>query len=88
MIPLTVSLIFFLCLVVLNYRVQRSVLYPPFIFCAMWLLVPVVACSRLIDVNPVHTNTFAIVAAGPASFSVGGLLACLVPRKLLYIHLA
>ena len=79
--------IFFLLLVVLNYRAHRSVLYPPFIFCAMWLLALTVFRSGLIEVDPVHGNTLTIVAAGAALFSIGGLLAGLAPRKLLRIHL-
>jgi oligosaccharide repeat unit polymerase len=84
---LDLALVFFLLLVVLNYRVQRSVLYPPFIFCAMWLLDLVVFRLGLIEINPLHGNTLAIVAAGAASFSIGGLLANLVPLALLRIHL-
>jgi oligosaccharide repeat unit polymerase len=84
---LDLALIFFLLLVVLNYRAHRSVLYPPFIFCAMWLLVLLVVRLGLIELDPVHGNTLALVAAGAASFSVGGLLAGLAPRKLLRIHL-
>jgi len=84
---LDLALIFFLLLTVLNYRAHRSVLYPPFIFCAMWLLDLAVYRSGLIEINPLHGNTLAIVAAGAASFSFGGLLAGLVPRALLRIHL-
>jgi oligosaccharide repeat unit polymerase len=87
MSSLDIALIIFLLLVVLNYRAQRSVLYPPFIFCAMWLLDLAVLRSGLIEVDPVHGNTLAIVAAGAASFSAGGLLAGLAPRELLRIHL-
>jgi oligosaccharide repeat unit polymerase len=87
MISLDLALIFFLLLLVLNYRAQHSVLYPPFIFSAMWLLDLVVIRLGLIELDPVHGNTLAIVAAGAASFSVGGLLAGLAPRELLRIHL-
>jgi oligosaccharide repeat unit polymerase len=84
---LDVTLIFFFILVILNYCGHRSVLYPPFIFCSMWLLDLIVLRSGLIEVDPVHNNTLAIVAAGAASFSAGGLLAGLVPRGLFCIHL-
>ena len=84
---LDLALLFFLLLVVLNYRAQRSVLYPPFIFCVTWLLDLALYRSGLIEIEPVHANTLAIVAAGAASFSVGGLLAILTPRKLLRAHL-
>src|ERR1035438_6037477 len=85
--PVDIALIFFLFLVMLNYRARRSVLYPPFIFCAMWLLVLLVVRSGLVELDPVHGNTLAIVAAGAASFSAGGLLAGLLPRELLRIHI-
>jgi oligosaccharide repeat unit polymerase len=84
---LDIAVAFFLLLVVLNYRAHRSVLYPPFIFCAIWLLDLSVLRAGLIETDPVHGNTLAIVAAGAASFSIGGLLAGLAPRALLRIHL-
>jgi oligosaccharide repeat unit polymerase len=84
---LDLALLFFVLLTVLNYRAQRSVLYPPFLFCAMWLLDLAVFRSGLIEVYPPHGNTLAIVAGGAASFSAGGWLACLAPRALLRIHL-
>jgi oligosaccharide repeat unit polymerase len=84
---LNLSLVFFLLLTVLNYRAHRSVLYPPFIFCAMWLLDLLVFRLGLIEINPLHGNTLAIVAAGAASFSIGGFLAGLAPRALLRTHL-
>jgi len=64
---LDLALIFFLLLVVLNYRAHRSVLYPPFIFCAMWLLVLLVVRLGLIELDPVHGNTLALVAAQDAN---------------------
>ncbi|MGD0737169.1 MAG: O-antigen polymerase [Terracidiphilus sp.] len=87
MIPVDLTLAFFLLLVILNYRAHRSVLYPPFIFSAMWLLDLLVVRSGLVELDPLHGNTLAIVAAGAASFSVGGLLAGLVPREMFHIHL-
>lgn len=87
MILLDVALILFLALAVLNYRAYRSVLYPPFIFCSMWLLDLAVFRSGLIAVDPVHGNTLVIVAVGASSFSLGGLFAGLVPQKMLSIHL-
>ena len=87
MTSLDLALIFFLLLVVLNYRAQRSVLYPPFIFCALWLFVLTVIRLDLLDFDPLHDNTLEIVAVGALSFSFGGLLAGLTPRELLRIHL-
>jgi len=83
---LDLALIFFLILVVLNYRAQRSVLYPPFIFCAMWLFDLALIRLNLIELDPVHGNTLAIVTAGAVVFSAGGLLAGLAPRALLRTH--
>jgi len=71
---LDLALIFFLLLVFLNYRAQRSVLYPPFIFCTMWLLVLEVFRSGLIEVDPVHNKTLASAMIETDSFSVAGLL--------------
>jgi oligosaccharide repeat unit polymerase len=81
------ALIFFLLLATLNYRVHRSVLYPPFIFSLMWLLDLTLLRSGLIEVDPLHGNTIAIVTAGAAAFSLGGLFAGLAPEKLLRIHI-
>ena len=86
MTSLDLAFIFFLLLTFLNYRARSSVLYPPFIFCVMWLLPLAVIRSGLIEIYPVHGNTLAIVAAGATAFSAGGLLACFAPRKLLGIH--
>jgi len=83
---LDLVLLFLFALAIFNYSVQRSVLFPPFVFCAMWLLDLTVIRSGFIEVDPLHDNTLAIVAAGAASFSMGGWIASLVPRKLLRIH--
>jgi oligosaccharide repeat unit polymerase len=87
-ISLDLALSFFLLLAVLNYRAQRSVLYPPFIFCALWLLVLTVIRLDLLEFDALHDNTLAIVSAGAVSFSFGGLLASITPRGLLRIHIA
>jgi len=87
MISLDLALIIFFLLAVLNYLLYRSVLYPPFIFCTMWLLDLVVIRSQFIQLDPIHANTLAIIAAGAVSFSFGGLFAGFVPRPLLRVHL-
>ncbi len=74
-------------LVVLNYLVHRSVLYPPFVLCFMWLFDLVIYRSGLIEINPLHTNTLEIVTAALTMFSLGGLLASLLPNALFRIHL-
>jgi oligosaccharide repeat unit polymerase len=53
----------------------------------MWLLDLAVLRLGLIEVDPVHGNTLAIVVVGAVSFSAGGLLASLAPRSLLRLHL-
>jgi oligosaccharide repeat unit polymerase len=87
MIFLDFAIIFFASITILNYWVQRSVLYPPLIFCAVWLLDLVVMRLDLIEINYVHGNTLTIVAAGATAFSIGGLFASLMPREFLRIHL-
>lgn len=71
---------------VLNYWRSRSVLYPPFIFCFMWLFDLATYRMNLIDVYPLHSDTLAIVTGGAAVFSVGGLVASLTPKLLLRAH--
>ena len=88
MTPLDVALIFFLFLVVVNYRLRRSVLYPPFIFSLMFLLDLIVVRSGLIEINPLHADTLGIVASGAAVFSLGGVLAGLAPRGVFRAHLS
>lgn len=83
---LDLTLAYFLLLVVLNYRVHRSVLYPPFVFTVMWLFDLILVGAGLIEIDTIHGNTLAIVAVGSFAFSAGGLLAGLLPRELFRIH--
>jgi oligosaccharide repeat unit polymerase len=85
--PLSFAFVFFLLLTVLNYRMHRSVLYPPFIFCLMFFLDIGIDCLQLIKINPLHENTLAIVCGAAACFTIGGWLAGLTPRELLRFHL-
>ena len=71
---------------ILNYRLHRSVLYPPFVFCIMWLLDLALYRSGLIVIDPLHENTLAIVVGGIFLFSFGGLLASLIPTPLFRVH--
>jgi oligosaccharide repeat unit polymerase len=87
MISIDLALILFFLLVTLNYAMHRSVLYPPFIFCAMWLLDLVVIRSNVIQLDPIHANTLAIVGAGALAFSLGGIFTRFVPRAVLGIRL-
>ena len=78
---------FFLILLFVNYRLNRSVLYPPFIFCTMWLLVLLLYLLNLAPINRLHLETFVVVSTGAVLFSLGGAFALLVPRSLTTIHL-
>ena len=81
------AIIFFLLLVVLIIGHSVPVLYPPFIFCAMWLLDLTVTRLGFIEVNPVHSNTLVIVArAGSTFIQHRRLVLGLAPRELLRIH--
>jgi len=70
-----------------NYRLRRSVLYPPFLFCGMWLLDAVVLRLHLVDVDPIHPITLCVIEAGAILFSLGGLCAFLVPERMIAIRL-
>ena len=74
-------------LVLANYRFRHSVLYPPFLFCGMWLLDALFYRFHLIAINPIHPTTLYVIAAGAILFSLGGLLAFLVPRNLIATRL-
>lgn len=70
-----------------NYRLRRSVLYPPFLFCGMWLLDAAVFRLHLVDVNPIHPITLCVIAGGAILFSLGGLCAFLVPESMIATRL-
>jgi oligosaccharide repeat unit polymerase len=74
-------------LVLGNYWLSRSVLYPPFLFCSMWLLDVSLYRMNLIETDPLHTNTLGFLALGGVLFSSGGLLAMLVPKDLIATRL-
>lgn len=74
-------------LVLANYRFRRSVLYPPFLFCGMWLLDALFYRFQLIVINPIHPITLYVIATGAIMFSLGGLLAFLVPGKMIAARL-
>lgn len=87
MTPLSDTFAFFLLLTILNYRTHRSVLYPPFIFSFMFLLVLGLWCLHPIKIDPLHADTLEIVSGCAATFTLGGWVAGLTPRALLRIHL-
>jgi oligosaccharide repeat unit polymerase len=70
-----------------NYRIRRSVLYPPLLFCGMWLFDAIVYRLHLVDVNPLHPITMYVIAAGAILFSLGGICAFLVPETIIATHL-
>jgi oligosaccharide repeat unit polymerase len=74
-------------LVLGNYWINRSVLYPPFLFCAMWLLDLSLYRMDLIETDPVHPNTLAIIGLGSVLFALGGILAMLCPQNLIAARL-
>jgi oligosaccharide repeat unit polymerase len=74
-------------LVIVNYRFRRSVLYPPFLFCAVWLLDATVYRLNLIEIDPLHAITMYVILAGGVLFSIGGGVAFFVPGKLVRTRL-
>jgi oligosaccharide repeat unit polymerase len=71
----------------LNYRFSHSVLYPPFIFCALWLLVLVLYQSNIIDIDPLHANSMLMVGGGTFLFSLGGVVAYGIPKHLIHLRI-
>jgi len=69
-------------LVLGNYWLSRSVLYPPLWFCGVWLLDLSLYRLDLTPVDELHSNTIGILALGAVVFSVGGLMALLAPKNL------
>jgi oligosaccharide repeat unit polymerase len=70
-------------LVLFSYWISRSVLYPPFLFCGIWLLVLSLYRFNLIETDPLHQNTLTLIAMGSILFSFGGILALLCPESLI-----
>lgn len=75
------------CLMLRNYSVSRSVIYPPFLFSALWLLVLSVYQCGLVEINPLHGKLMFLLGLGTLSFSVGGEIARLIPQRLISIRL-
>jgi oligosaccharide repeat unit polymerase len=70
-----------------NYWVKRSVLFPPFIFSSVWLLVIVLDRLNLVETNTIHPATLGFVTAGAVLFTAGGLLALLAPSVFIETRL-
>ncbi len=68
---------------VANYFVgKRRVLYPPFIYSAIWALDLVIFKVSPIELNEVHAITWWVITAGALVFSMGGWLTRFVPRAV------
>jgi oligosaccharide repeat unit polymerase len=65
-----------------NYWRSRSVLYPPFLFCGMWILDLVVYRFNLGSFDLPHANTLNVITFAALFFSLGGFAAMLVPRAM------
>jgi oligosaccharide repeat unit polymerase len=70
-----------------NYWLSRSVLYPPFLFCGIWLLDLGIYRFNGQDFDPPHANTLYVLTFGAICFTVGGAVAKLVPRNLIEARL-
>jgi len=70
-----------------NYRIERSILYPPFVFCSLWLFVLGIYTSGLVELDPLRSETVFLLAAGAVAFTVGGACAKLLPRQLIGLKL-
>jgi oligosaccharide repeat unit polymerase len=69
-------------LVLGNYFLGRSVLYPPLWFCGVWLLDMTFYRLDLTPVDTLHSNTIGIIGLGAVLFSMGGIVALLAPKNL------
>jgi oligosaccharide repeat unit polymerase len=69
-------------MLIANYWMFRSVLYPPFLFCAMWLLDLSVYRAGFVVIDSLHSNTLWLITGGALLFSIGGLLVKLLPGYL------
>jgi oligosaccharide repeat unit polymerase len=70
-------------LILVNYWLSRSVLYPPFLFCSIWLLDLTIYRFSPGEFDPLHTNTLALLGMGAVFFSLGGIVGMLVPKALI-----
>ena len=70
-----------------NYRIERSVLYPPFTFCFLWLFILAIYQSGLVELDPLRTETIFLLGAGAVAFTAGGACAKLIPKQLIALKL-
>jgi oligosaccharide repeat unit polymerase len=69
-----------------NYRLSRSVLYPPFVFCAVWVFVLLLYAADLEHLGELHTVTLSLITFGAIFMSAGGGAAMLLPEALMRLH--
>jgi oligosaccharide repeat unit polymerase len=62
-------------------------LYPPFLFCSMWLLDLSLYRMEVIETDTLHSNTLGFLCLGAVLFTIGGLVAMLFPRDLIEARL-
>jgi oligosaccharide repeat unit polymerase len=70
-------------LILVNYWLSRSVLYPPFLFCSIWLLDLTIYRFSPGEFDALHSNTLALLGMGAVFFTLGGLLGMLFPKALI-----
>lgn len=85
---MAVTLCILAILIAANYWFGRSVIYPPFIFCSIWFLDIFVYSLNLIEIDPLHTPTLAVISVGAVMFSLGGACAFLVPSRIIGTRIA
>jgi oligosaccharide repeat unit polymerase len=85
MYPL-ITLATLLLLTFLNYKIARSVLYPPFIFSAIWVLPITIYAAGFIPTDSIRPATFYLICLGDLFFSLGGAAAMLIPQFIVSIR--
>lgn len=70
-----------------NYKMGRSILYPPFAFCVLWLFVLGIYLSRPVELDPLRPETIFLLGAGAVAFTAGSTCAKLLPKQLIALKL-
>jgi oligosaccharide repeat unit polymerase len=81
------AIVLLAALILGNYWLSRSVLYPPCWFCGVWLIDFSFYRLDLTPVDTLHPKAIGIIGFGALMFSIGGGLALLAPRNLLEARL-
>ena len=72
--PIAVLCYFLSLLTVINYWMSRDVLYPAFVFCAIWLIAATVYLLCPFEIDPLTWTSCAFFAFGALCFSLGCIL--------------